>query len=191
MQNKVPKLHFENLWGRTYSPYLSKVAKMWQSNFPALTEQQINERLQQIVFVIYTDDKDVVGVSTSFKAYIPQLKHHLYNFRCFIDPAHRVPGLVSKLIVQTRDFLESIYMSDGPDEERGIGMITLVENDKLKKFRNEAIWPASGMVFIGNTPKGYPIRVYYSKRLCSGLDLHRQLSEAADRQVIVPLCSRR
>ena len=42
-----------------------------------------------------------------------------------------------------------------------IGVITLVENEALKQHRNEAIWPASKMVYIGNSREGHHIRVYY------------------------------
>lgn len=164
MEGTKPQLIFENLWHKKNSLFHDSVKLLWKKNFSALTEEQINTRLQQVVFALRTAEGEVVGVSTSYKAYIQHLKNHLYAFRCFIDPAYRIPGLTSTLVVRTRDFLEEIHTVDGTEEERCIGMITLVENERIMKFRNEAIWPASRMVYIGNSPKGYHIRAYYFKK---------------------------
>lgn len=163
MEGTKPTLIFENLWQKN-SPVHENVKQLWKKHFPSLTEQQMEARLPQVVFALRTEDGEVVGVSTAHKAYIQQLKNRLYNFRCFIDPHYRIPGLASTLLVKTRDWLEKIHRADGLEEERCIGMITLVENVRIMKFRNEAIWPASKMVYIGNSPKGYPIRVYYFKK---------------------------
>lgn len=142
----------------------ASIEELWKRNFPAMTEAQTRTRLKQVVLVIRNEADEVVGASTSYKAYISQLKNNLFAFRCFIDPAFRIPGLTSTLLVKTRDFLEQTSEQEVDDKDRCIGMITLVENERIMKFRNEAIWPASKMVYIGNSPKGYHIRVYYFKK---------------------------
>lgn len=164
MEGTKPQLIFENLWQKSNTIIHEKVKSLWKKHFPNLSEEQLNARLGQVVFALRTSDGEVVGVSTSHKAFIPHLKNYLYAFRCFIDPAYRVPGLTSTLLVKTRDWLEEIYMIDGKEEERCIGMITLVENERIMKYRNEAIWPASKMVYIGNSPKGFHIRAYYFEK---------------------------
>lgn len=157
------ELIFEKLWQQQQdTPAHAEVLKLWKKHI-IVPEDQITARLRQIVFTVQTTEGEVVGVSTAYRVYVDQLKHHLYAFRCFIDPGHRMPGLVSMLTVKTRDLLEEVHATDGPPETRCIGMITVVENEKLMKYRNEAIWPASKMVYIGNTAKGQHIRVYYFK----------------------------
>jgi hypothetical protein len=161
MEGTNPTLIFENLWQKKDTALHEEVKKLWKKHFPSLTDEQMATRLQQVVLALRTEQGEVVGVSTSYKAYIQHLKNHLYAFRCFIDPEYRIPGLTSTLLVKTRDWLEEIHSTDGKEEEQCIGMITLVENERIMKFRNEAIWPASKMVYIGNSPKGYHIRAYY------------------------------
>lgn len=158
-----PQLIFENLWQQKNTAYHAGVAELWKKHIPSFTDDTIEARLLQVAFAIRTSEGRIVGVSTAFRAYVEQLKHHLYAYRCFIDPAYRVPGLDTALTVKTRDLLEEIHLTDGAPEVRCVGMITLVENEHLIKHRNEAVWPASQMVYIGNSPKGYPIRVYYFK----------------------------
>lgn len=164
MEGTKPQLIFENLWKKSDPVFNSRIKQLWKTHMPSFTDEQMNARLSQVVFALCTPSGEVVGVSTSYKAYIEQLKNHLYAFRCFIAPSFRFPGLTETLLVKTRDFLEEIYPTDGDEKERCIGIVTLVENERIAKARNEAIWPGSKMVYIGNSPKGFPIRAYYFKK---------------------------
>ncbi len=159
-----PELFFENLWKKDETEWLSKIQQLWKRNFPMMPEHILSQRVHEVAFAVTTANGEVVAVSTAYKTYIEQLKHHLYGFRCFVDPAYRVPGLTTKILVKTRDWLEEIYLNDGPESDRCIGVITMVENERLMKHRNEAIWRGSGMVYIGNTPQGKHLRVYYFKK---------------------------
>lgn len=161
MEGTKEELVLENLWKKDEPAVKEAVMKLWLSNFPAMPQHIFQERLDQLVFVVRNQNGNVVGVSTAYKVYIKHLKNYMYSFRCFLDPLHRIPGLTTKLIVSTRDLLEEIYQTDGPENERCIGMITLVENERILKYRKEAIWPGSGMVYIGNSPKGNHLRAYY------------------------------
>jgi hypothetical protein len=161
MERAKPELHFENVWKKKESPLYQSVLSLWKKHFPGMSETVLHERLHQLVFIVCTPDQQVIGVSTAFKTHVKHLRNNLYSFRCFIDPAFRMPGLDSYLVVKTRDWLESVYQTDGPETERCIGLITMVENENLMKHRNEGIWPASKMVYIGNSPKGNHVRVYY------------------------------
>ena len=161
MEGTKQQLIFENLWQKKDSPFHASIIKLWKKNAPGMPAEQFTNRLHQIVFAVVNESGEVVGVSTAFKIYVKQLRNYMYAFRCLVDPAYRSPGLPSALIVKTRDYLEQIYSTDREGEGQCIGIITLVKNEHFRKVRNEAIWPASKMVYIGNSQKGYPIRVYY------------------------------
>ncbi len=164
MEGTKPQLTFENLWQKPDSHVHHQIQKLWKKYFPHLSDEQVEKRLKQVVFAVLTTAGEVVGVSTAFRAYVQQLKNHLYAFRFFIDPAYRIPGLTEVILVRTRDFMEEISHTDGPEDKRCIGLVTIVENERIMKYRKEAIWPASKMVYIGNSPKGYHIRAYYFKK---------------------------
>jgi hypothetical protein len=153
-------LVFENFWKKDVSAVSAGILKVWTDHGGPIGGKAL-ERLKQLVFVVRTEEGVVVGISTAFKVYVKQLRNHFYAIRLMLVPDFRIPGLTSKLLVSTRDFLESIHTTD--NEDPAIGIITLVENDRLKERRNEAIWPASGMVYIGNSAEGHHIRVYYFK----------------------------
>jgi hypothetical protein len=153
------KVTFINVWGKKLPEIESQVLKIWKE-LGGLTDSQCKERLNQLAFVVLNGAGEVVGISTAFKTFIKQLNNYLYAFRCIILPESRIPGMDAKLLVVTRDFLESIHKDD--ERDISVGVITLVENPGLKQ-RNHAIWPASQMVYIGNSKNGSHIRVYYFK----------------------------
>lgn len=150
----------ENVWGREVDSIRDQVLEIWRHH-GGPSGHQAEDRLRQLVFVVKDEMGRVVGISTAFKTYIKQLRNHFYAIRLMLVSGYRIPGLTSHLLVSTRDFLESVHEQD--DTHQAIGLITLVENPSLKEHRNEAIWPASGMVYIGNSKEGHHIRVYYFK----------------------------
>ncbi len=156
--NKV--LVFENVWGKHVFEQ-QEIKTIWKQFNPGLDDDQVEERLQQIVWLVKNEFHQVVALSTAYPAFIKQLKLYMYAVRLMIVPGYRIPGLMSKILVDTRDFLEANRPE--PEESEPQGIITLVENEKLKKLRNEAVWPASRMVYIGNSKKGHRIYVYYFK----------------------------
>jgi hypothetical protein len=154
------KLVFENRWLKDTADISESVLDLWKQHRGPVGENA-EQRLHQLVFVIRNEGGEVVGMSTAFKAYVKQLRNYFYACRLMLAPEYRIPGLTSKLLVSTRDFLESIHRDEVANP--AIGLITLVENERIKENRNEAIWPASGMVYIGNSKEGHHIRVYYFK----------------------------
>ncbi|HMQ01423.1 MAG TPA: hypothetical protein PKC24_16695 [Cyclobacteriaceae bacterium] len=151
----------DNVWQKVDEDTRQQVISIWNNIGLKLSPDEANDRANQLVFVVRNQAKQVVGMSTGFKAYLRQFKNHFYAIRLFIMPAYRKPGLSSKILVLTRDFFEDISRFD--QDNTCIGVVTLVENERLKQYRNEAIWPASKMVYMGNSDKGHHIRVYYFK----------------------------
>lgn len=152
---------FENLWEADSATYAEEVKSFWERHNLLDTSINPDERAKQVVFKVTSEQDGIAGLSTAFKVRIPQIKHYFFAVRCVLSPDARIPGLLSKLLVETRDFLESLYLKGV--EKECIGITTLVENEDLKKHRREAVWPASEMAFVGKSPKGHHIRVYYFK----------------------------
>lgn len=156
--NKV--LVFENVWEKQVFER-QEIKTIWRQFSPDLDDFMAEERLKQIVWLVKNEFQQVVALSTAYPAWIKQLRLYMYAVRLLIVPGYRIPGLMSKLMVDTRDFLEA--NRSGLEGEMPQGIITLVENEKLKRMRNEAVWPVSRMVYIGNSKKGHHIYVYYFK----------------------------
>ena len=155
------KVTFENLWHKDLGELKKEIITIWKQYNPGVEEQHAEERAKQIVFIIKSEFDQVIGLSTAYKVYIKQFRNYFYAIRLLILPEYRSNKFATALLVKSRDFLESIHQEDKPNP--AIGLITLVENELLKKNKTEAIWPASKMIYAGNSMKGHHIRVYYFK----------------------------
>lgn len=152
---------FENLWRKDLGELKREIITIWKQHNPGIEEQHAEERAKQIVFVIKNEFEQVIGLSTAYKVFIKQFDNYFYSIRLLILPEHRSNKFATTLLVKSRDFLESIHKEDKPNP--ALGIITLVENELLKQNKREAIWPASKMIYAGNSNKGHHIRVYYFK----------------------------
>lgn len=161
MDSTNNSITYENLWRKDPGELKKEVITIWKQYNPGIEEAQAEERANQIVYIVKNEFDQVIGVSTAFKVYIKQFRNYLYSIRLLILPEFRSQGLATELLVRSRDFLESIHKED--KQETPIGLITLVENELLKNNKREAIWPASKMIYAGNSSKGHHIRVYYFK----------------------------
>lgn len=153
------KVTLEVVWKNVDGGIREAVARLWIEQ--GLSAADVKERMPQLVMVMKNETGRIVGVSTANKIYVRQLKNYLFACRLLIIPEYRRANLSPSLLVATRDLLESVHSEDIVDP--AIGVITLVENAYVKHRRNDAIWPNSKMVFIGNSKEGHPIRVYYFK----------------------------
>lgn len=136
----------------------SDVVEFWEQHAPGLSAEQIQKRLEQLVYVVRRKtDRSIVAESTAEEIFVKQLRNYFFNIR-FMVVREKVlsPGLLGKLITETFHALE-----EKRSVHRSIGVITLIEHEKLKQVLTKAILPASGLVFIGNSPRGHQIRVRY------------------------------
>ena len=120
----------------------------------------MEERSGQIVFIVRDVDGGIMGVSTAGPIQMPLFNNnYFYEFRCFIAPPFRAPGLDSMLAAKTKAFLAT--------QEESItkykGLVMIIQNEEMRNQRTKAVWPATGMVFAGYTAQGHHIRVGYFK----------------------------
>jgi hypothetical protein len=133
-------LNIETVWQKTTPALRQEITDFWEANrmLPAGTDAR--ERATQAVQIVRSPEGAIAGLTTADFVQFKQLNNNLfYLFRMAVLPEFRVPGIESKLIVDTRGILEAIAN------------------------RTWAVWPASKMVYIGSDNKGRHIRVYYFK----------------------------
>jgi hypothetical protein len=148
------------IWKKKYSDERQQAITLWKRFNTFLTDEVTVQRAAEIVFVAKKND-EVVGVTTVRPLKVKLLNdNYFYEFRIFISPDHRTPGLDALLAVKTKEFFETnAAESDFPC----IGLVIIVENEKMKQNWNRAVWPDIDMVFAGYTPQGNHIRVSYFK----------------------------
>jgi hypothetical protein len=157
----TPELQINNVWMKVNTGLAQEIVDFWQSNNMLNPQVDPVERALQVVLTIRHQNK-IVGLTSTDLIRFQQLNNNIfYLFRMAVLQPYQVPGIGSKAIVETREILEAY--ATGQTTNKAIGMLTFVENPELIAKRNEAVWPASKMVYIGNDKQGRHIRVCYFK----------------------------
>jgi len=157
------KVFWENIWQKTTPELIREVMLFWEENKMIRPGFSTEERARQVVLIIRSvRDHKIVGLSTADVVQFKQLNsNNFYLYRSIILPEYRHPGLPDKIIIETRDFLESFNRQ--VTVNCCIGLLAFVENPRFQQHRREAIWPASRMAYVGIDKQGRHIRVYYFK----------------------------
>ena len=125
----------------------------------AMPEPVARERVGEVAVVVLDDAQRLVAVSTVYLRRHPRLGMDLWHLRGFVAGEHRRSALGYVLLYGVKDHLEERFLSGA--DTRAAGIIGEVENEILKKVKNEAVWPTSRFTFIGETERGDHLRVYY------------------------------
>lgn len=131
---------------------------LW-SRFGALSPAEAERRASEVEFVAVDEEDGVVGLSTVYLDRRPQLRMDLWHYRTYVHPDHRQSDLAFLLIHTTLERLEGRFVAG--EDERAPGMVFELQNELLKRSRNEAVWPTTGFVFIGENPRGDHVYVRY------------------------------
>ncbi|MBS1544458.1 MAG: hypothetical protein JST14_12545 [Bacteroidetes bacterium] len=156
-----PRPEFELVWKAVSLQTKEEVYRLWSDVNVLFDPEQARQRGEQLVFVVRDSKGEVVAESTAFKVPVRQLRNWFYGMRLMVSGHDAPPGLLPELARRTVEFLEGLPRVD--EREHCIGVITLVENERLKRSHTKAVWPASGMVYIGNSAKGHHLRAHYFK----------------------------
>jgi hypothetical protein len=125
----------------------------------ALSPDEAARRVSEVFLVATDSGGRPAAVSTTYLRRSEQLRTELWHMRVFVAASHRRSGIALELALVGRDALADRFASGA--DRRGIGIIFEVESDLLKQHFPQAIWPRTQFVFIGETPNGSHVRVYY------------------------------
>lgn len=149
----------ENVRGAVTPEMEDEVIRLW-INEKVLPEAEARQRVKQLLLVVRTESAgDIAGVSTTYLDTQPVLRLPLWYMRAFVAAAHRESDIAFHLAHGSRDYHEQRFISGEDTSGRGIYME--VENPLLKRYRNEAVWPTTGMAFVGLNQRGDHCRVRY------------------------------
>ena len=104
----------------------NEIIVFWLEN-GALTFEDANHRVDQVVVVARNAADELVGVTSVYRA--PFGEETFLHYRTYIRPQDRVPGLMMKMLRETREYL------DAHPSLRGTvcGLLIRTENEKLMR----------------------------------------------------------
>jgi hypothetical protein len=131
---------------------------LWTST-GALAAEAARRRVAEAAYVALDDSDGVIGVSTIRLGQNAHLGLPMWSYRTFVSPAHREGDIAFLLLHRTRDLLVE-RRREGVDT-RAAGMLMEVQNEILKRARNEAVWRTTRFTFIGEDEVGAHHRVFF------------------------------
>ena len=90
---------------------------------------------------------------------VPRLRQPMYYYRNFIAEGARGQQLAPLFLEQSKQALQDYNL--GLSKPLCLGLILEIENKRLAAEHNEAQWKETGFTFIGYSPKGLTLRVWY------------------------------
>ena len=156
----------QGVWPSPSKAIQDEVVSFWLAE-GALPDPAIaSQRACELMVVARNAAHQIVGVSTAKAACVDQLRFECFYYRTFVGSANRSRGLHSTglvwRILQESHRLLNQRFQEGCDPNV-LGIYMEIENDKVMRFRNDAVWQENGMnvVYIGQTRDGQHIRVWY------------------------------
>ncbi|MFP4445449.1 MAG: hypothetical protein ACLFPD_04290 [Desulfosudaceae bacterium] len=155
-----PDYAIADVWEDKSEDLKNEIINFWLAS-EAMPRDMALERVDQVFCTGRDSTGRIVGVGTVYPRFNKHLENSFYVYRTFVAPDHRRELLAVNLLKFTRDRLEKEFVSG--KNTRCVGMMVVVTNDQLKKYRNQAVWPHTGFVYIGKNSRGDHVRVYYFK----------------------------
>lgn len=150
---------FQKVWQSLNKDVTEEIITFWLANGALPTREAAAQRVGQVAYIARTDAGQIVAVTTVYLQANKQLNNHFYYVRVFVADSARRSQVAIALLRKVKSHFESLYQEGMLSP--AIGLFMEVENPILKKFRNEAVWPTTGFVYIGDNAKGDHQRVYY------------------------------
>ncbi|MGH8148263.1 MAG: hypothetical protein ACREPY_18275, partial [Rhodanobacteraceae bacterium] len=107
---------------------------------------------------VVDENGELAAVATATPRVLPRLGQPLYYYRCFVGKAWRASKLVRSLLRHSQRVLESYAREHGYP---CIGVLLELENEGFADTLRWARWPGVGFSYIGVSPRGLDLRVWY------------------------------
>lgn len=148
------------------------IRAFWLREHANVEGAEAEHRLSEVVAHIVDEHGELAAVATVATKVLPRLGQPMYYYRCFVGAAWRSSKLVRPLLRHTQKVLEAYARAhDYPC----IGILLELENTGFVDTLRWARWPGVDFSFIGVSPRGLELRVWYFRgaRLKTPLQLAR------------------
>lgn len=147
------------VWQQITPGLEAELVRFWCSHRAIADEKQAAARARQVACIARDDSGAIIGVSTAHPRIVPRLRQPMYYYRNFIAEGFRGRQLAAPFLLKTKQVLQDHDLA--LPTPVCLGIIIELENESLAAHRNDAHWSDTGFTFIGYSPKGLHLRVWY------------------------------
>lgn len=150
---------YQLIWQNINDELKEEITDFWIQEGAMADKSSAAARLPQVAFLAREENGAIAAVSSLYEQYNEQLRNHFYYMRAFVPPRFQDSAIGQQLIVHIRDHLNAAFIAGA--QRKNIGLMMDVQDPIQQQKYNDAIWPLSGMVYVGKTPEGAHQRVVY------------------------------
>jgi hypothetical protein len=150
---------YQNVWKKITPELITEITEFWAKENALPKEAQPAKRAEQVVAIMRDKNNELAAVSTAIAKVVPRLRQTLYYYRTFCAEKHRLQNTSTGMLQASQKAL--LEYNQGKEKPDAIGIIIEIENKKIHDRFNEATWTNTSFSFIGYSPRGLPLRVYY------------------------------
>ncbi|MGA9335655.1 MAG: hypothetical protein WBV39_15350 [Rudaea sp.] len=152
-------------WQTGDSDKAAQVLAFWRRQSAIGDEEQAQQRLSEVVLDARAASGEIAGVCTAVPITLPRLAEPMYYYRCFVGTPWRRTRLVYDMMNRAFDVLEKYARENAYP---CIGVLLELENAKFGTALRRPVWPHTGFIYIGKSPRNLDLRVRYFR----GAHLH-------------------
>lgn len=112
-----------------------------------------------LLVATHQEGSTVAGMVTTYLERARRLELPLWHMRAYVAPEFRRHEIGFRMLMETVSYHRQQFASG--QDTRGLGLYMEIENSHIKQHRNEALWPLSGLAFVGVNARGDHCRVAY------------------------------
>jgi hypothetical protein len=146
------------VWKKVTPELEAELIEFWNANKAVGNDADPGKRAKQAVCIARDEKGQLVGVSTAHPRIVPRLRQPMYYYRNFVAEPARRQKLAAAFLEASKKALQDFNLAQS--KPLCLGMLIELENKAIAAHRNEAQWK-EGFTFIGYSPKGSPLRVWY------------------------------
>lgn len=150
---------YQVVWQNISDSLKQEITSFWIAEGAMRDSASAAARLPQVACLARDESGALAAVSSIYEQYNKQLRNHFYYMRAFIPARFQDTEVGQHLIIHIRDLLNEAYVSGS--QRKNIGLMMEIQDPIQQQKYNDAIWPTSGMVYVGKTEQGAHQRVVY------------------------------
>lgn len=145
-------------WHRLDAATGEAIRAFWVRERANVVGEEATRRLAEVVAHVVDEQGRLAAVATATPKILPRLGQPLYYYRCFVGREWRTRKLVRPLLRHAQNVLETCARANGYP---CIGVLLELENQGFADTLRWAHWPGIGFSYIGVSPRGLDLRVWY------------------------------
>lgn len=136
-----------------------RAVERWLADGVIPAAEADRRRDQLLLVATHLADDRIAGMATTYLETARRLDLPLWHMRAYVAPEFRRHEIGFQMLMETVRYHREQFASG--QDTRGLGLYMEIENPVIKQHRNQALWPLSGLAFVGVNARGDHCRVSY------------------------------